>query len=395
MAGLSLALVVGVLVFWLRQDDDAETPRVLDSPSARQDLAAAALADLQTAVGARDRARLHPDAGELAETAVDNAEELRVAGFTARYVDEDAALTATLPDGQWAAAVDTTWRFAGYDPREAHAEVTFVFAREGDHAVLVDVGGGGRRTPLWLATALNVSRTPQALVMAAGDQPVNRFARQARVAVRAVGKVLPPWRQKLVMVVPESDEQLDEVLAADPGEYAEIAAVTTTVDGSLSPSAPVHVFVNPEVFSGLRRNGAQVVTTHELVHVATGAATASNTPLWLLEGFADYVALRDVTLPLSVTAGQVLAQVRRDGAPRHLPAGNEFDTHTTHLGASYEAAWLACRLLAQTGSEQDLLRLYDEVSDGAPVGAALQQVYGFGEKELVQRWRRELERLAR
>ena len=36
--------------------------------------------------------------------------------------------------------------------------------------------------------------------------------------------------------------------------------------------------------------------SHEAVHVATEAAR-STMPLWLLEGFADYVALRDVDLP--------------------------------------------------------------------------------------------------
>ncbi|WP_157551206.1 gluzincin family metallopeptidase [Nocardioides jensenii] len=380
---------------WLRLDGEDVTPRKLESPSVREDLAMAALADLESAVSARDSNELDTGAGDVAKDAVDNAEELRVADFSVRYVDEDSALTSTLPEGQWAAAVDTTWSFAGFDAREARAEVTFVFAKDGDRAELVSVGGGDRRTPLWLSTPLEVSRTPDALVMVADDQPLAAYARRAKVAVAAVRDMIPRWRQKLVMEVPESGDALDELLAAKPGEYANIAAVTTTVDGTLSTVAPVHVFVNPDVFSGLKRNGAQVVTTHELVHVATGAATASGTPLWLLEGFADYVALRKVTLPLSVTAGQILAQVRRDGAPRYLPAGNEFDTQTTHLGASYEAAWLACRLLAQTGSEQDLLRLYRQVSDGDELGTALQRIYGFGEKELVARWRTELERLAR
>ena len=77
----------------------------------------------------------------------------------------------------------------------------------------------------------------------------------------------------------------------------------------------MHVFVNPEVFGSLRRTGAQVVMSHEATHVAAGAWD-SRTPLWLLEGFADYVALRDVDLPVESSAAQIIAEVRRDGPPR-------------------------------------------------------------------------------
>ncbi|KRF17954.1 hypothetical protein ASG90_06425 [Nocardioides sp. Soil797] len=383
------------MVTWLTRDDESTEPPQLTSPTVRQDLAAEALLDLQAAVHSHDTSDLGSGASDTVKAAVANATELRVADFSLRYVDEDSALSANLPDGQWAAAVDTSWRFAGFDARPAHDEVTFVFEVDGKHASIVSVGGGDRRTPLWLTGPMQVRRTSSSLVVAAEGRPAGAFAERARTAVKQVREVIPTWQQKLVIEVPDSGEQLDDLLNADPGDYANIAAVTTTVDGSLSPSAPVHVFVNPQVFSGLKHDGAQVVTTHELVHVATDAATGSNTPLWLLEGFADYVALRDTRLPLSVTAGQIIQQVRSDGAPKALPAGNEFDTRTTHLGASYEAAWLACRLLARAGSEQDLLRLYRQVADGDTLDAALQDNFGFGEKELVARWRAELQKLAR
>ena len=55
--------------------------------------------------------------------------------------------------------------------------------------------------------------------------------------------------------------------------------------------------------------------SHEATHVATGAAL-STMPTWLLEGFADYVALAHVDLPVSVTASQILGQVRKHGSAR-------------------------------------------------------------------------------
>jgi hypothetical protein len=212
--------------------------------------------------------------------------------------------------------------------------------------------------------------------------------------VPVVRRVLPGWRRGLVVEVPSSPDALDETLGAAPGEYAAIAAVTTSVDGSTSPTTPVHVFVNPDVFGSLKAEGAQVVMSHEATHVASDAVR-SRAPLWLLEGFADYVALRDVDLPLSVTAGQIIRQVRKDGAPRQLPAAADFDTQTTHLGAAYEAAWLACRLLARSGGEQNLVALYRRASRGDAVDAVLRDLYGFGEKEFTRRWRSELVAVAR
>ena len=155
----------------------------------------------------------------------------------------------------------------------------------------------------------------------------------------------------------------------------------------------MHVFVNPDVYGGLRPTGAQVVMSHEATHVAADAWT-SEVPLWLLEGFADYVALRDVDLPVARSAAQIITQVRRNGPPRALPGAAEFGTRATHLGATYESAWLACRLLAQDGGQAALVGFYRAVDAGRPVGAALEASFGLTPGELTSQWRRELSGLA-
>ena len=143
--------------------------------------------------------------------------------------------------------------------------------------------------------------------------------------IDVVRRVLPAWRAPVVVEVPASAADLDETLGAEPGTYAGIAAVTATAGSATDDQAPVHVFVNPEVTAGLRRAGAQVVMSHELVHVATDAARGGTEP-WLVEGFADYVALRDTDLPDGTTLGRAIAAVRRDGVPDDLPAAADFDT---------------------------------------------------------------------
>jgi len=197
-----------------------------------------------------------------------------------------------------------------------------------------------------------------------------------------------------VVEVPESDEALDRALAADPGTYANIAAVSASDDGTLTPQSPVHVFVNPAVFESLEPIGAQVVVSHEATHVATKAPLTTGMPLWLLEGFADYVALREVRLPITTTASQIIEQVSREGPPVKLPGVTEFDEQATHLGAAYESAWIACTLLADLGGQAALVRLYDRVRDGSSLRAALRDHFGITPRQLTERWQQRLQDLA-
>jgi hypothetical protein len=152
------------------------------------------------------------------------------------------------------------------------------------------------------------------------------------------------------------------------------------------------VFVNPDVFDPLGVHGAQVVVTHETTHVATDAAT-SPAPTWLVEGFADYVALSSQRLPLTTTASRIGALVRRSGAPEHLPGAQQFAVGAPHLEARYESAWLACRLLARVGGQQALVAFYRDVDAGRPVAVALRAQFGFGPAGLTRRWRSVLSHL--
>ncbi|MDI6908950.1 hypothetical protein [Nocardioides sp.] len=401
MAGLSLCLILatGLVAWWVTDDDTYVAPTPAPTTqSVSPGLAGQTLADFVRAVhegdGGAARA-LAPDddpaAANLLAAVVRNADRTGVADFTLRYVDAEGALE---PDGDWTAAVDATWRFSGFDRAPARAEVLVHLREDGDRVALTGFGGGDRVSPLWLAGPLQVRRTARTLVLVDGSSAeAGTYARRASAAVPVVRRVLPDWNRGLVVEVPASVDALDRVLDAEPGTYDQIAAVTTSADGSLAPDAPVHVFVNPDVFGGLRPTGAQVVMSHEATHVAAGAWT-SQMPLWLLEGFADYVALRDVDLPVSRSAAQVIAEVRRSGPPRALPGAAEFGTRATHLGATYESAWLACRLLARDGGQQALVGFYRAVDDGAPVGAALGSAFGMTLRGFTRQWRGELSDLA-
>jgi hypothetical protein len=401
VAGLSLCLLVaGGAVTWRLVDSD---PYVAPAPPASDDPvdaggASRALDALERAVRRGDLAAaesLAPagdaEAARQLRALVDNAEGLRVRGFAVRYVDEAGAATG---DGTWAASVDATWRFAGFDEAPSNAEIVVRFRRDDDRVDVVGIGDGSGRRPVWMSGPITVRRSADTLVLVAGsERRASQYERRARVAVAEARRVLPQWDTGLVVEVPADTNGLDRALDAEPGEYDGIAAVTSSTDGSTAPGSPIHVFVNPAVFGRLGDTGAQVVMTHEAVHVATEAPNSAM-PQWLLEGFADYVALRDVELPFSVTAGQIIQQVRRDGPPAELPDRAEFGSTDTHLGAAYESAWLACVVLADHGGERELVAFYEAMDGGADLDSQLTRRFGWTEEAFVAAWRQRLTDLA-
>ncbi len=336
-----------------------------------------------------------PGASDALGDVFDNARALRLEDLSMRYVAEATPLTAPERAAWGRRAVPVTVRlgfaYGGVDTRPAEVETRVALVPDDGGARVAGFGGAGR-TPLWLVEPLRVVRTPEALTVVAGT--TGRYPALAERAVAQVRRVLPRWRGPLVVEVPRTRAELDAALDAPADRYDAIAGVTTTADGSTDRGAPVRVYLNPEVFSDLRPAGAQVVTSHEAVHVATGSSFTA-VPTWLLEGFADYVALDDAGVPVEVAAAQALERIRADGPPDRLPTPADLDPTASGLGATYELAWLACRFLGERYGTAQLVRFYDEVASGTSAAAAFRQVLGTSQADFVRAWQADLRRLAR
>ncbi|NYE38904.1 hypothetical protein F4692_004059 [Nocardioides cavernae] len=375
---------MAVLAVVLTRDDRREVePRQVDVPRASPAAASTALADFVAGVRAGDEG-LPGDAGS-------NARALGLSSVTARYVDQVGTVGE---DGSWSGVVEVSWQVDGFDAQPARAEVAVSFAPEGDGVAITGFGGeGAGRVPLWLGGALAVARADGVLAMVHGDQREARaVVERARRGIGVVRQVLRDWTGPVVVEVPASAADLDAALGVEPGTYAGVAAVTAAVGGSAGRGAPVHVFVNPDVTEGLRRAGAQVVMSHELAHVATDAVRTPIEP-WLLEGFADWVALRDTRLPDRTTLGRAIAAARRDGVPGALPTAADLDPRGADLQARYEEAWLACRIIAERLGEQGLVEVYERVARGGRVGRELARA-GLPVAGLTRAWRQRLADLA-
>ena len=102
--------------------------------------------------------------------------------------------------------------------------------------------------------------------------------------------------------------------------------------------------------------------SHETTHVATGATFASM-PTWLLEGFADFVALDHAGVPVDLAAGQILPRIRKEGLPDGCrPAGPRPDRQ--RAGRDLRGGLAGLPLPRPGVRRRALVRFYRTVNDG-------------------------------
>ncbi|WP_438488429.1 hypothetical protein [Streptomyces sp. S186] len=169
------------------------------------------------------------------------------------------------------------------------------------------------------------------------------------------------WARKVVVEAPDSVERMAQLMGGDdPSGYAGIAAVTTGEAGASAAAPADRVIVNPDAYEELNDLGRSVVLTHETTHVATRGLTTSATPLWLSEGFADWVAYREVHRRPAVTAPELSRAVAAGREPASLPGDADFGFRAgaERLAKAYEGGWLACRLIAGKWGEDRLIAFY-------------------------------------
>ena len=295
-------------------------------------------------------------------------------------------------DGSSVATVEVSWQpgaTSGLGDVSRHSSsVRFRMApQQGGTFAVVDVSVGTGGVPIWLAGKLTVERQSGLVVMRldGGDtqQPVDAMAAEARAGVR---EVVPHTSGTLAVISPHTQDQMAQLVGQKIANVKQIAAVSTQLDGGGDPSAASVIVLNPMVFATMDRRAAQVVLTHEATHVLT-RAVGTRAETWVVEGFADFVALHDDSAALSLSAGQVLAEVKAGDGPKHLPTAADFSSTKHGLGAVYESAWMIFRMLAATYGDAKVETFYARVLNGTSLDRALASSFGLTEGELTSRWR--------
>ena len=230
------------------------------------------------------------------------------------------------------------------------------------------------------------------LVDSTGGTPARRAA-VLGAAARAVASVRAVWGPRW---------SLPAVVVLVPGSAALAEATGRTaagVRGLVAVTERSGVYVDATALGGLTSTSQVVLLTHEATHLATGAPESAASPLWLEEGFADWVAFRSGGVPASVAAADLLSSVRAGSLPDGLPEDSAFAAGSPGIGAAYAGAWLACTVLARALGTRGLVAFYRAVAAGhgsptANVSAALRATTGWSVPALVRAWRTRLRELA-
>jgi hypothetical protein len=401
-----VAATVAIATSLVLRPGDAENATPLDPgvatiPGDADQSSARSVEILESALQNRDRVRFlsawdgADAAQERARTLYDNLIALRA------EVHLDALPTAHAPDDPssagpgWNADVDVSWRLRGVDKAPAHTTLVLHFDETDDGARVVDAAqADSARRPIWLMGPLTVMRHHRTI--AAGTDPdlvrlVDQDLVQAQADLTSAGL---GEHGPLVAYVAPTQQDFERMVGTDPGRYDHIAGINAPVGPSSAPRAPQMIAINPDLFAELDPRGRRVIMTHEATHYATGAARSVG-PTWLVEGYADYVALSAAHVPLRVSVGGTQAYLRDHGLPHELPAQADFseqDPDTTLR--SYALSMLAVRFIADEYGQSRLDSFYtDVVTEQGSLGRAVHDDLSTSIPALTKGWRASLREL--
>jgi hypothetical protein len=313
-------------------------------------------------------------------------------------------LDAKRGKGWWAPAVTLSYRITGYDDAPTIEPQRLTFVPRGEAWFIAadnDFAGVGSDTTrgLWDSGSVVVTRGRSCLVLGhpGSRSLMRRVATSIDAAIPRVTSVWgPAWTQRVVVLVPSSQAELGRIVGGQ-GDLSQIAAVATAeLRNASSGYHPVgdRIAINPPTFAKLGSLGRRVVLTHEVMHVASRAASGPEEPAWLVEGLADYAGYRGLHLPYSASASELRSAVRRGHVPAALPKESDFAGDNKDLAQVYEEAWLAVTLIAEQHGRQGLLSFYREVgrADAAPtaVDDAFRTLWGTSLTTFTRQWRRDL-----
>jgi hypothetical protein len=313
----------------------------------------------------------------------------------------------------WLMDVRLSYRLVG-DTRDTQRSQQLSVVRRGTRWLLVGDTDGTTQRDLWDLGPVYIEDGERSLIVGTARhlQRLRRYARETDAAARRVDAVWGrSWPRTVVVQVPEDQRQmakllgranstgLDQVAAVTIGELDRQAGATQA-----SPTAD-RIILNPSAFDEMGSLGRRIVLTHEVTHVATRASSVLSTPLWLEEGFADYVAYRGTGLTYREIAKDLLVQVRAGKGPQTLPGQEDFDPAEGDVAPAYVASWLAVELIGSQGGPPTVVRFYQiaagidrsrpVTTDQEALSSAFRRVLQLDQQAFENQWLAEIRRLSR
>lgn len=302
---------------------------------------------------------------------------------------------------RWTVQVTLHYALRAVDPAPTTRPLLLTFARREGHWLLAAddaVGADGTRTwrGQWENGPVVVRRGRFSLVLAhpGNAHRLAAFAAGVDAAVPRVRQVIGgTWPGQVAVLIPDDQREMSELVGERLvlGKIAAVA-VADTVDPSSEQARGQRIVVNPANLDRLGALGRRVVLQHEVTHVATRGVTGPGTPIWLVEGLADWVGYLGSGLPARLVGDELRRQLRSGRWPGRLPDPADFRGDSARLSVAYEEAWSACRLIANRAGPAALVRLYRAVGTAddptAAVDAQLRKTLGLSYAQFVAEWRR-------
>jgi hypothetical protein len=290
------------------------------------------------------------------------------------------------------AAVTVLYRIDGVDSEPVAAPWVPIVGVVGGRWLLAGVAADpslptGANGQAWETGEIAVARSARVVLVLsaedAGQAPdLLRMSEAALDKVAAVRR--GGWAGKVMITAVRDPRLFTTYFADNPEHVLNVAAIAVPYYAQVSgwhakPTyAATRVVFNPHQFTADPAELAHDLT-HEFTHAATGAVTTDDTPMWLVEGFAEYVAYKSEDVSGSFVKRAL------DGYPTgSAPPSGDFYRDARN----YVLGWLACRMIGQRYGEAKLVALYE----AAGTGPAVKQILGVDEATLDAQYASYVER---
>ncbi|WP_239654801.1 MULTISPECIES: hypothetical protein [unclassified Rhodococcus (in: high G+C Gram-positive bacteria)] len=298
----------------------------------------------------------------------------------------EAARTGS-PDGVtlWGAQVNLRYALDGVDAAPTRKTVLMTFAeRDGSWFVFADgsivdvLGSGSTGSQLsvdswhgpWdfgpLAVSTNAAED-SIVVGHPGQQAfVDALAADLDGAVKNTTQLWGDgWSERAVVMVAGSPEEFTAMVGSqhDGSSIAAVSVADTVRDGASDVSGQRIIF-SPAAASRLTSTTRQAVLRHEMMHIAARSQTRDGSPMWVLEGYAEYAGNRGSGRAAREIAPTLAAAVRSGDVPSEFPEDSQFGGVPVVSSLAYESAWSINAYIADRFGESELTELFRALAVG-------------------------------